>query len=173
MPTAHPTSARETHRGVAPTRSRHAPVGHQQSHFAEHGHVFWSRFSLCAFGLPLWWFHKKVAGSVGCWVHLLLDWRHLSSPQTYSDGSAARSLEATFSHPSSHLGINEKEVFVSPSFQVKSLCLDSSSKVLRPFVSKKDQLWNSKLHFTSSEIQGLSVFFWAIWTAFPVNCLYP
>ena len=42
-----------------------------------------------------------------------------------------------FACPSTHLGTNEKKLFISPSFQVKSLYLDSISKALRPFVLKR------------------------------------
>ena len=135
--------------GPSPS-SRHIPAGHQQG-LQNTGTCFCPTFHCVPLALNSGSFERKWlvpqgAGRTSSCTSLcsaFLDWRHLSSqlqplrldPQRWKCGRDP--YQQLFSCLPSCLGIHEKKVFASPSFQVKSLCLDSIYKVLRPFVLKR------------------------------------
>lgn len=104
--------------------------------------------SWCAFGLAFWRLRKEASGPSECWALPPLALLHFHPGDTFLTHSSSqastdsnRSLTEIHSPATLSTGSipfqRQREESVCPSFQVKSLCLDSVSKVLRPRILKR------------------------------------
>lgn len=172
--------------GMGPPPLQPRPCWPPRGHFSGHGACFCPAGPCVPLVLHSGGFMKKRLVPQGVLAHLLRRWHGLpfwtrdtilvhSNPLGLAcrSGSAAEVHQQPFSCLSACLGFHEtKNACFSflPSEILRSGLNFQSPKAL---CFEKDQLWNPKLHFPSSEVRGLSVSSWAIWTSFPVNCLYP